>query len=142
LIDVRSPLTLFIHQSDLNALIETTFETKNDKATGHDRTESSSTAGNTSDLTVPVTRCPIYLHIQPVIAPLPYLPLPSTADAGASSSRETHHLFFVMVLRDPTHALEHHSMSQSMPQSWLAIPFEENEWVEDVMVDIIRRSVE
>lgn len=126
--------------------MDTTFK-PSDQATGHERSDS--TAAN--DLTVPVTRCPIYLHIQPVIAPLPYLPLPSSAATAANSdaasstatpSRETHHLFFVMVLRDPTHALEHHSLSQSMPQSWLAIPFEDNEWVEDVMVDIIRRSVE
>lgn len=47
-----------------------------------------------------------------------------------------------MLLRDPTHKLVHSSVSQSMPASWLEIPFEENEWVEDVMVDVIRRSVE
>jgi hypothetical protein len=33
-------------------------------------------------------------------------------------------------------------MSQSMPAAWLDIPFEENEWVEDVMVEVIRMSVE
>lgn len=29
-----------------------------------------------------------------------------------------------------------------MPATWLDIPFEDNEWVEDAMVEIIRRSVE
>ncbi|BGP37371.1 hypothetical protein JCM10450v2_001280 [Rhodotorula kratochvilovae] len=88
--------------------------------------------------TVPVTTCPIYLRIQPVLAPLPSLP-PSYLPAGATEAKA---LFFLLLLRDPTHALVHASVSQSMPAGWLDIPFEENEWVEDAMVEVIRRSVE
>ncbi|GAA6047703.1 hypothetical protein JCM3770_001730 [Rhodotorula araucariae] len=88
--------------------------------------------------TVPVTTCPVYLRIQPVLAPLPALPASCLAP-GASEAKA---LFFLLLLRDPTHALVHASTSQSMPAHWLDIPFEENEWVEDAMVEIIRRSVE
>lgn len=92
-------------------------------------------------ITVPVTTCPVYMRLQPCLAPLPSLPascLPtSTPDPKALKS-----LFFLVLLRDPTHKLVHSSLSQSMPASWLEIPFEENEWVEDEMVEIIRRSVE
>ncbi|KAK4333359.1 hypothetical protein RTBOTA2_002077 [Rhodotorula toruloides] len=91
--------------------------------------------------TVPVTTCPVYMRIQPCLAPVPFLPpacLPSTSSDPNSSKV----LFFLLLLRDPTHNLVHTSMSQSMPASWLDIPFEENEWVEDQMVEIIRRSVE
>lgn len=90
---------------------------------------------------MPVTTCPVYMRLQPCLAPLPSLPascLPtSTPDPKALKS-----LFFLVLLRDPTHKLVHSSLSQSMPASWLEIPFEENEWVEDEMVEIIRRSVE
>ena len=96
---------------------------------------------------MPVTTCPIYMRIQPVLAPLPFLPSPaatssSSADVGSTPANPNAALFFLLILRDPTHELTHSSLSQSMPASWLDIPFEENEWVEDVMVDIIRRSVE
>lgn len=33
-------------------------------------------------------------------------------------------------------------MSQSIPAAWLEIPFEENEWVEDIMVDVLRSSIQ
>ncbi|TNY23350.1 hypothetical protein DMC30DRAFT_347515 [Rhodotorula diobovata] len=99
--------------------------------------------------TVPVTTCPVYLRIQPVLAPLPSLPaslLPSSSSSDAPSTStspsSTKALFFLLLLRDPTHSLVHASTSQSMPATWLDIPFEDNEWVEDAMVEIIRRSVE
>ncbi|GAA5941864.1 hypothetical protein JCM3775_004786 [Rhodotorula graminis] len=96
--------------------------------------------------TVPVTTCPVYLRIQPVLAPLPSLPpsllASSSSDSSSSSPQSTKALFFLLVLRDPTHKLVHASTSQSMPATWLDIPFEDNEWVEDAMVEIIRRSVE
>lgn len=99
---------------------------------------------STDGLTVPVTTCPIYMRIQPCLAPLPFFPsdAPSTATPGSSTTDSTMALFFLLLLRDPTHNLVHSSLSQSMPAAWLDIPFEENEWVEDVMVDVIRRGVE
>lgn len=103
---------------------------------------------NEDSLTIPVTNCPIYIRIQPCLAPLPaYTPtaLPSATDnlTSASDSRPTPiALFFLLLLRDPTHNIIQSSMSQSIPAAWLEIPFEENEWVEDIMVDVLRSSIQ
>ncbi|GAA6012619.1 hypothetical protein JCM10207_009059 [Rhodosporidiobolus poonsookiae] len=98
-------------------------------------------ASSTDGATIPVTTCPIYLRIQPCLAPLPFLPTSSLNPA--STTPDAHKaLFFLLLLRDPTHNLVHSSLSQSLPSAWLEIPFEDNEWVEDAMVEVIRRSVE
>jgi hypothetical protein len=47
-----------------------------------------------------------------------------------------------LLLIDPTHSLTHYTISQPLPATWLEIPFEENEWVEEFMVESIRCSVE
>ncbi|KAI9273079.1 hypothetical protein BDA99DRAFT_283695 [Phascolomyces articulosus] len=70
---------------------------------------------------VPVINCPVFLAIQPI----------SMEDQ----------VVFVLLLVDPTHQLNFKTYSQSMPLTWLDIPFEENEWVEDKMVEAIRLSV-
>ncbi|CEQ39079.1 SPOSA6832_00582 [Sporobolomyces salmonicolor] len=94
-------------------------------------------------ITVPVTTCPVYLRIQPCLSPLPFLSSSSLSPSSDSTSPNAGKaLFFLLVLRDPTHRLVHQSLSQSLPAAWLDIPFEENEWVEDQMVEVIRRSVE
>jgi hypothetical protein len=88
-------------------------------------------------LTVPTTYCPVYMRIQPCVAPIPFLHQ-SPSDPSSPSTV----LFFLLLLRDPTHNLSHSTISQSMPTAWLDIPFEENEWVEDIMVEVIRGGVE
>lgn len=100
-----------------------------------------------SSVTVPVTLCPVYMRIQPVLAPLPFsLPASSKAEASQATTpggnAGDQYLFFILLLRDPTNELVHRTLTQSMPSKWLDIPFEENEWVEDIMVDVIRRGVE
>lgn len=105
-----------------------------------------------SAVTVPVTLCPVFMRIQPVLAPLPFA-LPSTGTSASPVEGQTpatpgtvtsddQYLFFILLLRDPTNELVHRTLTQSMPSKWLDIPFEENEWVEDIMVDVIRRGVE
>lgn len=105
-----------------------------------------------SALTVPVTRCPVYMRIQAVMAPLPFA-LPAVAEKSdstedeavapaASSDDMDKQLYFILILRDPTNSLIHRTLTQAIPGSWLDIPFEDNEWVEDIMVDVIRRGVE
>ncbi|KAK4052140.1 hypothetical protein OIV83_002434 [Microbotryomycetes sp. JL201] len=93
-------------------------------------------------MTVPVHTCPVYMRIQPCLANLPFLPPSLTTASQGEGPKASQVLFFLLLLRDPTHNLVHSSLSQSMPAAWLDIPFEENEWVEDAMVEIIRRSVE
>lgn len=50
-------------------------------------------------------------------------------------------LVYAIVLEDPTNQLSFQTYSQSIPLSWLDIPYEENEWVEDKMVDVLRMAV-
>jgi len=76
---------------------------------------------------VPVKTSPIFLVIQPCIA----------SPVATSASQ----LFYVILLQDPTHNLAFESFSQSIPISWLDVPYEENEWVEDKMVECIRLAV-
>lgn len=124
------------------------------KSPTHGRKES-------AGVSLPVTVCPVYMRIQPVIAAMPFATTstssttPSTTTPSSSNEQpqtgatmtttrtsDDLHLYFVMILRDPTNELVHKTLSQSMPSKWLDIPFEENEWVEDIMVDVIRRGVE
>ncbi|KAI8139382.1 hypothetical protein BJV82DRAFT_627046 [Fennellomyces sp. T-0311] len=70
---------------------------------------------------VPVINCPVFLAIQPV------------------SMDEQ--LVYVLLLVDPTHQLNFKTYSQSVPLTWLDVPYEENEWVEDKMVESIRLAV-
>ncbi|GAA5924780.1 uncharacterized protein JCM15063_005730 [Sporobolomyces koalae] len=111
-------------QTTLDQLIATTYK----PSTSNDQSDS---------VTVPVTNCPVYLRLQPVLAKLPAFPTPTNAGAVTPE-----HLFFLILLIDPTHGLTHHTMSQPLPRAWLDIPFEENEWVEEFMVDAIRGATE
>lgn len=113
-------------QANLDQLIKTSY----DPATAN-------AAPSDNSITIPVTNCPIFLRIQPCLAPLPFHPTPAP-----TGTKEGHALFFLLLLKDPGHSLSHASISQSIPGPWLDIPFEENEWVEDVMVEVIRRGVE
>ncbi|KAI8082253.1 maintenance of telomere capping protein 1 [Thamnidium elegans] len=81
---------------------------------------------------VPVIHCPVFMAIQPVKM------IMSPID---EDDTETHQLSFIIMMVDPTHNLKFKTYSQSLPLHWLDIPYEENEWVEDKMVDIIRMSV-
>lgn len=85
----------------------------------------------TSDEELPITICPIFMRVQPVLHSLPF---PTTS--------EEKQLSFILVLKDTTHEISTQTLTQALPASWLDIPFEENEWVENEMVDVIRKGVE
>ncbi|KNZ47609.1 hypothetical protein VP01_628g6 [Puccinia sorghi] len=107
---------------------------------------------------LPITHCPVYVRIQPIISRLPVFgPTPSTTTRGSKATMlevaqqqgqqgvtvdMEGHLFFLVLLRDVKNSLDHTTLTQSIPATWLEIPFEENEWVEDIMVDVIRRGIE
>lgn len=130
----------FLSQANLDDLVKNSF-----------KPEGQSEGPESHSVTVPVTNCPIFLRIQPCLAPLPFYtpsniptivePVDANTTATPISPISTG-LFFLLILRDPTHNLVHSSISQSIPGAWLDIPFEENEWVEDVMVDVLRTSVQ
>lgn len=120
-------------EANLEALIKRHYKKPDTPADG--QTPSSPSAVPT--VTVPVTICPVYMRIQPVLAPLPFSMSASAAATDSSSKSSTSpssspssdesHLFFILILRDPTNELVHKTLTQSMPSKWLDIPFEENE---------------
>jgi hypothetical protein len=138
-------------EANLDALIKKHYTKPEQPSTSSSNEKTPSHSRKESSITVPVTVCPVYMRIQPVLASMPFdMPTASTQLASDSSpssgptikTDEELYLFFILILRDPTNELVHKTLTQSMPSKWLEIPFEENEWVEDIMVDVIRRGVE
>lgn len=78
---------------------------------------------------LPVTTVPIYLHIQPLLASLPY----------DSSSKQ---LTFIITLHDDVHSLKHSTVTQYSPSDWLDVEYEKSDWVEERLVDVLRVGVE
>ncbi|KAG0017434.1 hypothetical protein BGZ82_000758 [Podila clonocystis] len=94
--------------------------------------------------TTHATSCPVFMAIQPCRVPrhgYSQSAAATTADPSAKISEKDMFISYVIVLQDPTHKLEFESVSQTLPAHWLLIPYEENEWVEDRMVDCIRLAV-
>ncbi|GAB5589010.1 hypothetical protein Unana1_03910 [Umbelopsis nana] len=71
--------------------------------------------------------CPVYLSIQ--------------ASQLDLVSDQTDKMAFTLLLTDTKHQLEFHGLSQSIPKKWLEIPYEENEWVEEKLVKVLRLSL-
>lgn len=71
--------------------------------------------------------CPVYLSIQ--------------ASQLDLVSDQTDKMAFTLLLTDVKHQLEFHGLSQSIPKKWLEIPYEENEWVEEKLVKVLRLSL-
>lgn len=80
---------------------------------------------------VPVINCPVFLSIQPVKFAIP----------GDEDDTKESQLVYVILLVDPTHQLKFRTYSQAMPLPWLDVPYEESEWVEDKMAEVIRMAV-
>lgn len=78
---------------------------------------------------VPVINCPVFMVIQPVKYTI------------SNDGIAPYQLVYAIVLEDPTNQLSFQTYSQSIPLTWLDIPYEENEWVEDKMVDVLRMAV-
>ncbi|KAI8981516.1 hypothetical protein BDB01DRAFT_724164 [Pilobolus umbonatus] len=98
----------------------------------HYTVDNKSTSISPQGGSVPVIHCPVFMAIQPskmAVSPID------------DEDKESYQLSFIIIMVDPTHNLQFKSYSQSMPLSWLDIPYEENEWVEDKMVDMIRMAV-
>jgi hypothetical protein len=150
-------------EANLDALVKRNYKADDpataepavDSAPNHTRTTSTASA------LAPVTYCPVYMRIQPCLAPLPFFSTLSPSNPEASPSPEVSaaaltsadadkqlQLFFLLLLRDPTHNIVHRTLTQALPAPWLDIPFEvrvgllflylmvtmslaqENEWVE------------
>jgi predicted membrane GTPase involved in stress response len=102
---------------------------------------------------VPVTTVPIFLHLQPLLAPLsipepPILLLTDPAASSAttstsSSSKEpAKHLHFIISLHDPAHSLRFTTTTQPVPGDWLEVEYEQSDWVEERLVDVLKTGIE
>lgn len=90
---------------------------------------------------MPVTTVPIFLHIQPILAPLP-IPEPPILLSATSKPTPPKHLYFLMTLHDPCHSLRFTTVSQPCPGDWLEVEYERSDWVEERLVDVLRNGVE
>ena len=96
---------------------------------------------------IPVTTIPIFLQLQPVLAPLsipepPLLLDPKDTESASSDESKPKHLHFILTLHDPVHNLRFTTVSQSVPGDWLDVEYDQSEWVEERLVDVIRVGVE
>ncbi|ORY26236.1 maintenance of telomere capping protein 1 [Naematelia encephala] len=92
---------------------------------------------------LPVTTVPIFLHLQPLLAPLPF-PEPQILLGAAHPAPENppQHLFFLIHLQDPSHALRFTSITQPCPSDWLDVEYDRSDWVEERLVEVLRTGVE
>lgn len=89
-----------------------------------------------------MTTIPVFLQLQPVLAPLP-IPEPALLlDSTEQPSTPTQHLHFILTLHDTTHNLRFTTISQPVPGDWLDVDYDQSEWVEERLVDVIRIGVE
>ncbi|WVF65670.1 hypothetical protein IAT40_000401 [Kwoniella sp. CBS 6097] len=95
-----------------------------------------------SSPSVPVTTVPIFLHLQPLLAPLPYPEPPILTSSATSTSTPPKHLQFLLTLQDPTHSLAFTTVSQPTPSDWMEVEYERSEWVEERLVEVLRTAVE
>lgn len=91
---------------------------------------------------VPVTTVPIFLYLQPVLAPLSIPEPPLLMSETEAKSEPKKHLHFILTLHDPVHSLRFTSVSQPTPADWLEVEYERSDWVEERLVHVLRVGVE
>lgn len=91
----------------------------------------------TSSAQNPTTYSYVYLRIQPFTT---NLTLPMQGEAADSTPSQTT-LQFILYLSDPAHQITHSTVTQAVPGKWLDL-WDEYDWVEDLVVEVIRVGVE
>ena len=91
----------------------------------------------TSSAQNPTTYSYVYLRIQPFTTTLT---LPTQGEAADSTPSYTT-LQFILYLSDPDHQITHSTVTQAVPGKWLDL-WDEYDWVEDLVVEVIRVGVE
>jgi Family of unknown function (DUF5427) len=121
--------------ADLEELIKSeTLQAKIDKA-------QTSSGDNTSSN--PTTYSSVFLRIQPFLSsPIPAPKLPNADEKESTTAAiPQQQLQFVLHLVDPKYNIAHTTITQTIPAVWLEI-WDEYEWVEDLVVDVLRVGVE
>ena len=90
-----------------------------------------------SALQNPTTHSYVYIWIQPYSTTI-NVPQTDGSDAAPIPHNSAH---FLIYLSDPAHKVLHTTISQAVPFKWLDL-WDEYEWVEDLVVEAIRVSVE
>lgn len=95
-------------------------------------------ASSTTDQN-PTTHSYVYMRVQPFITSLgcPKQAQPATEDTAAADL----HLHFMLHLLDPSHNLNHTTVTQPLPASWIKI-WDHYDWVEDLVAETLRVGVE
>lgn len=104
-----------------------------------EKTASKDSSSGTSAIQNPTTYSTVYLRIQPYTTPSPFHP--SAGESSTFTSPGHQQLQFLLHLRDPSHSLESSIITQSLPASWMDL-WDEHEWVEDQLAEILRLGVE
>jgi hypothetical protein len=91
----------------------------------------------------PTTYSSVFLRIQPFLSSsIPAPKLPNTDEKESTTpATPPQQLQFVLHLVDPKHNIAHTTITQTVPAVWLEI-WDEYEWVEDLVVDVLRVGVE
>lgn len=121
--------------ADLEELIKSeTLQAKVSKAQNPDEDKKS---------TNPTTYSSVFLRIQPFLSsPIPAPRLPNADEEEPTTSAiPPQQLQFVLHLVDPKHNIAHTTITQTVPAVWLEI-WDDYEWVEDLVVDVLRVGVE
>jgi hypothetical protein len=86
----------------------------------------------------PTTYSSVFLRIQPFYSITPPFMTSITKEESTAPARQ---LQFFLYLTDPNHSITHSTVSQVIPAEWLDL-WDEYEWVEDLVVESLRVSVE
>lgn len=90
-----------------------------------------------------MTTVPIFLHLQPLLAELAIPEPPVLMKSSSSTSAiPTKHLYFLMTLHDPVHSLRFTTTTQPSPADWLDVEYDNSDWVEERLVEVLRTGVE
>ena len=90
----------------------------------------------------PTTYSSVFLRIQPFFSsPIPAPKLPISEEESITTAVPQPQLQFVLYLVDLKHNIAHTTITQTVPAVWLEI-WDEYEWVEDLVVDVLRVGVE
>lgn len=85
-------------------------------------------------ITLPITTCPIYIRIQPVLESLP-------GNAPVLQHSNPSHLFLEILLKDPSNALTHRTVSQPVLKSFIDLDFEDYPWVEELLSESLQTAL-
>lgn len=90
-----------------------------------------------------MTTVPIFLHLQPILAPLPFAePSVLMKPSSSTPSSPSKHLYFIMTLHDSVHSLRFSTVTQPSPADWLDVEYDQSDWVEERLVEVLRTGVE